>query len=110
MSLAVLISSLVVLMTCAVLRFRSAKWLRRTTIVYLGMALLFFGVFGLTNVARFGISDIDVKSMQPAEYSVAFRDGLIAAQNVVYRYLPTVSILWLCLGVLAWFPARMRQE
>src|SRR5262245_4669366 len=101
---------LAVLMTAAVLRFRSALWLRRATIVCLGLALLFWGVFALTNVARFGISDVNAKSMQSSEYSVAFRDGLVSAQSVVYRYLPTVSILWLCLGVLAWFPARTQQE
>ena len=97
--------SLAVLLTGITLRFGGIVWLRRITIVYLVLAVL-FAAFGLTNVARFGmVADLPLLKSQ-VKYADAYRDGLLSAQDVANRYIPEVLALCVCLAVLAWFPLR----
>jgi hypothetical protein len=110
MPVPVIASVLAVLLTCAALWRREVVWLRRATAIYLLSVAIFYGVFGFSNVARFGMIDDVALLRSQVKYAAAYRDGLLAAQDVAFRYIPTGLVLYLCLALLAWFPAERSRK
>jgi len=88
---------------------RDSRWLRYIAVLASagwGMMLL----FGLAHIARFGAADDRSGLETQAKYGEAFRDGLLAAQEVAWRYLGPLMLIGLLLVVLALTPRGPKRR
>jgi hypothetical protein len=87
---------------------RDSTWLRWLTVLSSGSWVL-FNIWALTYVARFGVGYAkDIAN--PVTYRDAFREGLIAAQQVVWRYQINLTVGSFVLFILALVSRSYRKD